>query len=377
MYSDIAQLLTNSIDEISRRWVDELRRTERTDVHKQLLSSEIIGGVKGMLSNFAQAIATVESPDGDNAPVPFVLGSAQQPLTTTGNLAAKFKTRPLEGPLALARQAAASLGRLRHKQGYEIQEVLYEFVKLRQEIWHALRSSPNLPKRQSQAVDAYAYIDRLLDELMLTTVENFYNTSVHDLEKRAIRDPLTGLYNKDYFHQRLNEELRRSVRYAQPISVAMIDMDLLKTVNDTYGHPAGDEVIRAVATAIKDRCRQTDVPCRYGGDEFAVILPETTKAQARTYAERVVQALYSLQIVIVPGSHGIDPADTPRDTAPDLLARNSSGPSDASPVVAPVPTVSIGIASFPEDARNPETLLAKADEALYRSKHEGRNRISD
>ena len=371
MYADIARLLTDSIDVITRNWVDDLRHTARTDVHKQLLSAEIVGGVKGMLQNLAQAISTAERPDGESLPIPVVAGETT--TITSPRLASIRTTRPLGGPLDQARAAAGIIGRMRHKQGYEIQEVLYEYVKLRQEVWRALRDSSSLPRRQAVTVDVVAYIDRLLDELMLTTVESFYNTSVRDLEKRAIRDPLTQLYNKDYFQQRLNEELRRAVRYAQPIAIAMIDMDLLKTINDTYGHQAGDEVIKAVASAIRDRCRQTDIPCRYGGDEFAVILPETNKAQAFAYAERVMQAVQDLSIVLVPGSHT---ASTETEVSPALALEAAEQVDAKAPIIAPVPSVSIGLAAFPEDARNPETLLAKADEALYRSKSEGRNRIS-
>lgn len=372
MFKEIAQALTDSIDEITRRWVEELRYNARTEVHKQLLSADIVDGVKGMLANFALAISQQEAPDGETLPLPIVGKPDANPMETTplGRIKA---TKPLSGPLAQARVAAASLGRLRHNQGYEIQEVIFEYVVLRQQLWDALRSS-RFAGESDLNLGFLAYVDRLLDELMLTTVENFYNTSLRDLETRAIHDPLTQLYNKDYFHQRLNEELRRSVRYAQPISVVMLDLDLLKTINDTYGHPAGDEAIKAIAVSIRDTCRQTDVPCRYGGDEFAVILPETSRAQAQAFAERVMHTVQNLTIVVVPGDQALKSGVlTPIDESTEGQAESSSG---RSPVFAPAPSISIGLASFPEDARNPETLLAKADAALYRAKNEGRNRIA-
>jgi diguanylate cyclase (GGDEF)-like protein len=194
---------------------------------------------------------------------------------------------------------------------------------------------------------------------------------VRDLESRAIRDPLTQLYNKDFFAQRLNQEMRRAVRHSEPLTVAMIDMDLLKTINDTYGHPVGDAVISAVAAVIRDTSRQSDVPCRYGGDEFAVILPETTKLQGCAFGERLMRAVQNLTIVVAVGSqeHGADLS------APGNPNGEAQGES-AMPLLAPVPSLSIGLASFPEDARNPEMLLAKADAALYRAKREGRNRIA-
>src|SRR5689334_21151945 len=158
MYADIARLLTDSIDVITRNWVDDLRHTARTDIHKQLLSAEIVGGIKGMLQNLAEAIATAESPDGENLPVPVLVG--ENATVTSPKLASIRTTRPLGGPLDQARLAAANIGSARHRQGYEIQEVLYEFVKLRQEIWKALRDSESLPRRQSVTVDIVAYVDR-------------------------------------------------------------------------------------------------------------------------------------------------------------------------------------------------------------------------
>src|SRR3712207_766433 len=146
----------------------------------------------------------------------------------------------------------------------------------------------------------------------------------------------------------------------------MIDMDHLKSINDTYGHPVGDTVIRAVATAIRESSRQSDVPCRYGGDEFAVILPETTKHQAQVFGERILEAVCNMNVVVASGAEPV--------MEDAVTAQTSDG--GASPLIVPVPGVSIGLASFPEDGRNPEVLIAKADAALYRSKNQGRNRVS-
>jgi diguanylate cyclase (GGDEF)-like protein len=239
-------------------------------------------------------------------------------------------------------------------------------VVLRQILWETVKThaSPTVLGRMGEIVP---YIDRLLDELVLTTVESFYSASVRDLEKRAIRDPLTQLYNKEYFSQRLGEEMRRSLRTGDPLTVAMMDMDMLKAINDTYGHQAGDAVIVAVARTILDTCRRSDVPCRYGGDEFAVILPETTKMQAGVFAERVLKAVGDVSVAASPtavGATGANATGQPTSSAARI------------PLLAPVPTISIGIATFPDDARNPETILARADAALYRAKRSGKNHVS-
>ena len=245
-------------------------------------------------------------------------------------------------------------------------------MRLRQEIWLVLRTA-SMSRDTTLLPDLLLYVDRLVDELLLTTVESFYSTSVRELETRAIRDVPTQLYNKEYFRQRLQEELRRSVRYAEPMGIVMIDMDELKTINDSYGHAAGDEALRALASSIKTTCRQTDVPCRIGGDEFAVILPETTKAQARSFAERIMQTVHNLSVMVVPGEHQAEK----QAAILEVKALSESDLAGRSTTFVPPPTVSIGLAAYPEDARNPEMLLAKADAALYRAKNEGRNRIAD
>jgi diguanylate cyclase (GGDEF)-like protein len=366
MLKEIADIITANIEDMTKRWVDELRQSERTEIHNELLTSEIVSGIKAMLASLAEAIAIHETPDEDGSPLTTV---PMQKLYRTGSLAPKPRPRattPLTSPFARAQHAASSHGILRRNQNYEIHEVMLEYIKLRRILWETLRTHLSA-EGSADVLEAIQYVDWLLDELMLSTVEQYYSASVRELEKRALRDPLTQLYNKEYFTQRLGGELRRAVRSGDPLTVAMIDMDRLKEINDTFGHQAGDSVIVAVASAIRDTCRRSDVPCRYGGDEFAVILPETGKPQGRVFAERVMRAIQNLTVVVKAAEGAKRAADF-----------ESTGNLDRSilPIVTPVPTLSVGLASFPDDARNPETLLAKADAALYRAKGEGRNRIA-
>jgi diguanylate cyclase (GGDEF)-like protein len=156
----------------------------------------------------------------------------------------------------------------------------------------------------------------------------------------ADRDPLTGFFNHRYLHERLAEEILRAQRSREPLAMLMLDLDDFKMVNDTLGHLFGDEVLRWAADQIRGALRASDVPTRYGGDEFAVILPVTTADEARTVAGRILGAL-AANAFRAPG-HG------------------------------PVPvTASIGTAAFPAQGRTPRELIAAADQALYRVKSSG------
>lgn len=164
------------------------------------------------------------------------------------------------------------------------------------------------------------------------------------LRDLSVRDQLTGLYNHREFFRLLGEELARSLRYGHQVSLLMLDIDYFKRVNDTYGHLAGDQVLRRLPELIRGQLRINDLPCRYGGEEFGVILPETGTEQALEVAERVRSEIARIPI--------------------DL-------PDGGSLRV----TVSVGIATFPGAGKSEESLLSAADLALYQAKRSGRNRI--
>jgi len=160
----------------------------------------------------------------------------------------------------------------------------------------------------------------------------------------ATVDQLTRLYLKDYFHQRLDEELNRARRYGHSFSVLMMDIDSFKELNDENGHLAGDRFLRRVGEVIQSNLRSHDIPCRYGGEEFSILLPETEPAEAIVIAERI------------------------RRTVSDIRVREGRKLFGT--------TISIGISSYPKSARRSTAeLLRKADAALYQAKREGKDKV--
>jgi len=164
------------------------------------------------------------------------------------------------------------------------------------------------------------------------------------LRTRAVRDALTGLFNRHYLADTLTRELQRSKRSASPVSVLMIDIDWFKHFNDTFGHAGGDALLQQFARLLQQVFRDEDVVCRYGGEEFVAMLPNTPMDEALRCANRLHEQVRALE--------------------PHL------GDQRLGHV-----TVSIGVAAAPEHGVDLETLLSEADRALYAAKNTGRDRV--
>ncbi len=165
-----------------------------------------------------------------------------------------------------------------------------------------------------------------------------------EVQQLAITDSLTGLYNRRHFFELFSSELERTQRYNRALSVIMLDVDHFKLINDSYGHILGDQVLRTVAVRCRDTLRTVDVIGRYGGEEFAILLPETDTERAWSVAERLRQNVMQ----------------TPIDTGRDLLHI----------------TISAGVTTSAEGEQlSVETLIERADQALYAAKQAGRNRV--
>jgi len=165
-----------------------------------------------------------------------------------------------------------------------------------------------------------------------------------NLREQARTDDKTGLYNARYFREVLSDELRRAKRFERPLSVIMADLDLLRRINNTYGHLAGDGVLKGTAQIIMRCLREYDIAARFGGEEFVILLPETDSAEALGVAERLRRQIEGAQFAAAEG---------------------------ARPVRA---TLSLGIASFPAHGLQPDELIHQADLAVYYAKYCGRNR---
>lgn len=165
-----------------------------------------------------------------------------------------------------------------------------------------------------------------------------------ELKEQAIRDPLTGLHNRRYFAERMQEELDRARRNQRPVSLIMADVDRFKSINDSYGHAAGDATLQSIAVHLGLFTRRSDVVCRYGGEEFMLLMPEMDLESAARRAEQIRQGFQAIAV---------------RHEGSEVRA-----------------TISLGVAAFPEHGATADAVLKAVDEALYRAKDCGRNRVA-
>ena len=187
------------------------------------------------------------------------------------------------------------------------------------------------------SIDDISLIGSLADQLSVA----IENAELHqERERQAVIDGLTGVANRRSFNEMLAREFERAKRYDHPLSLVMIDLDHLKKINDTFGHQTGDEAIKAIGAVLRQSSRSVDLPARYGGEEFCVLLPNTEIDMAEQLAERLRRLINEVTI----------------------------------PQVGNI-SASVGVATYPQHADDPDILLKRADEALYLAKQSGRNQV--
>jgi len=194
----------------------------------------------------------------------------------------------------------------------------------------------------SPDVEASAEFEKVAQLYAASIAQFLSNLALRrSLEQQSLRDPLTNLFNRRYFNEQLAMEFERAHRSHAPLALQMIDIDHFKRINDRFGHDAGDRVLRAVAELLAQNARSGDIVCRWGGEEFLILMPGSTSAAAKRRADEI-RVRINEQVEIVGGSRV---------------------------------SVSIGVACYPDHASDPESLLDVSDRALYIAKGEGRNRV--
>jgi diguanylate cyclase (GGDEF)-like protein len=233
-------------------------------------------------------------------------------------------------------------------QTYEPDSYTHEQIRLLEMIAHqaaAAIENSRLYRHAQEELALRRVTQRSLEkeketiQVQLTQVE----AQQDKLREQAIRDPLTRLYNRRYLDEMLNELLNYARTYERPICVIMMDLDHFKKFNDTHSHLAGDQLLQALADLLRSHTRPTDITCRYGGEEFILVLPDTNLEIAGRRAEELRKAFEAMVI--------------------NFQERNLQA------------TISMGIACFPEHGNTAEQLTMQADQALYAAKTAGRNKV--
>ncbi len=197
--------------------------------------------------------------------------------------------------------------------------------------------------RAAEKVELIRQNETMVDSLKMNAQElEELNARLTNL---ATKDALTGLFNRRYFLEALALEFSRAQRHGRVFSVLFIDLDHFKHYNDTFGHPAGDDLLKGLAELINKNSRSTTTVARYGGEEFIILAPETPKAGARVFAERLRKSVEE-----------------------HPFQGKESEPAGRV-------TMSIGVSTYPEDGPDCETLISRADQAMYQAKENGRNRV--
>lgn len=226
----------------------------------------------------------------------------------------------------------------------------FKLIKEQKRTMISMISAPLMVKRRVIGVvsltardEAHTFTQHELELVVLLSAHISLALENNRLYEISVMDGLTNVYNRRYLEQRLSEEVAYSKRYSKPLTVGLTDIDFFKRLNDSYGHQAGDFVLKKVSALLGQALREYDVVARYGGEEFAVILPSTPKTKGASIAERLRVLVESAEF-----------------NYREKLIRTS---------------ISVGVACFPEDGDSAESLIAAADKALYAAKGRGRNQV--
>lgn len=306
---EAADLLRDNVDTVVTDWLNHLMSIPHTKTQKTLPAVEVKDGVVSLLLQLANVL---EDP------------THMREFEEGGSVW----------------EHARVVGSLRKEQGYQVHEVIQDYFVLRSQLWDFFEK--RLGPEQIDFYNLEDLVNTCIDNVLMTTMQTYYHAQTEELKRASQRDGLTLLYNHAYLHGALEEETKRSQRYGCPLSFLMLDLDDFKIYNDTYGHLAGDEVLKLLGEVLMESTRDVDVAARYGGDEFAIIAVETEKDRAMLMAKRI--------------------SDSFKKHLRGRLGKKK------------LPTLSIGVAGFPVDAQTKHGVIEVADQALYRAKHDKGNK---
>lgn len=307
-FTDFKNLIELGTDEIAQRWIDAVRADHEVPSTEGIAEPLLMDSVPLVLREILRVIELDEQ---------------------------KIESAHIV--------TAAKHGRVRARQHFDVKELVREYQVLREHIFLYLQEHLTQfadGRDPAKLLTIYRRVGLAIDEATRSTIDAFVEEHTGELLHLSRTDSLTGLYNHRTFYERLAEEVKRATRYHSPLSIALIDLDDFKLVNDTRGHQFGDRLLAKCARALDDALRETDIICRYGGDEFSVILPETEKENAVQLMQRVQEAF------------------------------RESGAKEGAPASF---GMSYGIAIYPVDASEPENLIRAADNQLLGKKKQRRD----
>ncbi len=255
-FQGLQDLLRTSTNEITRRWVEAVREDRSIPSAESLEEPLLLDAVPLVLAEIFRVIGVDDS---------------------------KVEHERI--------CSAARHGRERAQEHFDVRELVREYQLLRENIFVHLNDHAEHFARfgRSDTGTICARIGGALDEAMRETINAFVEERMLQLRRLSRTDSLTGLFNHRIFYERLGDELNRARRYDSPLSVVLIDLNNFKSVNESKGHQFGDHLLTKCAELMRANLRQTDIPCRYGGDEFGIILPETTQKAAHAMMCRLAE----------------------------------------------------------------------------------------
>jgi diguanylate cyclase (GGDEF)-like protein len=302
------------------------------DKAKRILEDNKLDITKAWLSRLISGIDDLQALE--QFPTQETIRTSVELIEGLANCLADEETLSQFGPGGLYHRQASALGLLQHDDTAGIGPLADSLDALEEAIWDRLAGGL---RQQDKDILALVRIMRMaLHRVMTTAAEAYHQQSSAELDRLAHTDILTGLHNRRYLEQELERHVELYKRYKHPFAVLMLDLDSLKLVNDTFGHAAGDEALKHLASAMRANIRDTDIPCRYGGDEFIILMPEADKNAIQAVGRRIAESISKSRVVLGGGYVSLE--------------------------------VSFGAASCPAEGTSPQALLKQADTSLYAAK---------